>query len=56
MIIAGEFTSAGHVDHDAIARQAIREIGYIDPSEPLTRTVFRFISSYPSNRPKSRRA
>jgi S-adenosylmethionine synthetase len=32
VVIAGEFTSAGQVDHDAVARQAIREIGYVDPS------------------------
>jgi S-adenosylmethionine synthetase len=32
VIIAGEFTSAGQVDLDATARQAIRAIGYTDPS------------------------
>src|SRR5271157_3385944 len=32
VVIAGEFTSSGLVDHEAVARQAIREIGYIDPS------------------------
>ncbi len=32
VVIAGEITSAGQVDHEAIARQAIREIGYTDPS------------------------
>jgi S-adenosylmethionine synthetase len=32
VIIAGEITSAGQVDHEAVARQAIREIGYTDPS------------------------
>ncbi len=32
VVIAGEITSAGHVDHEAVARQAIREIGYVDPS------------------------
>jgi len=32
VIIAGEITSAGQVDHEAVARQAIREIGYVDPS------------------------
>jgi S-adenosylmethionine synthetase len=33
VVIAGEFTSNGVVDHAAIARQTIREIGYTDPSE-----------------------
>jgi len=32
VIIAGEITSQGVVDHEAVARQAIREIGYTDPS------------------------
>jgi S-adenosylmethionine synthetase len=32
VIIAGEVTSSGRVDLDAIARQAIRAIGYTDPS------------------------
>ncbi|MDR0310778.1 MAG: methionine adenosyltransferase, partial [Acidobacteriota bacterium] len=33
VVIAGEFTSGGQVDHEAVARQAIREIGYVDPAE-----------------------
>jgi S-adenosylmethionine synthetase len=35
VIIAGEFTSSGQIDLDAIARQAIRAIGYTDPSMPF---------------------
>lgn len=35
VMVAGEITSSGQVDHEAIARQAIREIGYLDPSEPF---------------------
>lgn len=35
VVIAGEFTSSGFVNHEAVARQAIREIGYIDPSAPF---------------------
>jgi S-adenosylmethionine synthetase len=30
VVVAGEITSRGQVDHEAIARQAIREIGYVD--------------------------
>ena len=33
VVLAGEITSAGTVDHDQVARQAIREIGYTDPGE-----------------------
>jgi S-adenosylmethionine synthetase len=35
VMIAGEITSSGQVDHEAIARQAIREIGYLDASAPF---------------------
>jgi S-adenosylmethionine synthetase len=35
VVIAGEITSNTQVDHAAIARQAIREIGYTDASEPF---------------------
>ncbi len=35
VMIAGEITSNGQVDHEVVARQAIREIGYIDPSAPF---------------------
>ncbi len=31
VILAGEITSLARVDHDAVARAAIREIGYTDP-------------------------
>jgi S-adenosylmethionine synthetase len=32
VVVAGEITSHGQVDHAAVARQAIREIGYTDAS------------------------
>lgn len=32
VVLAGEITSRATVDHEAIARQAIREIGYTDPN------------------------
>src|SRR5256885_8552907 len=35
VILAGEITSKGTVDYEAIARQAIREIGYTDKAEPF---------------------
>jgi S-adenosylmethionine synthetase len=35
VMIAGEITSTGQVDHEAVARQAIREIGYVDSSAPF---------------------
>jgi S-adenosylmethionine synthetase len=33
VVLAGEITSRASVDHAAVARRAIREIGYTDPSE-----------------------
>jgi S-adenosylmethionine synthetase len=33
VVLGGEITSRATVDHTAIARQAIREIGYTDPAE-----------------------
>jgi S-adenosylmethionine synthetase len=33
LVLAGEITSDATVDHVAVARQAIREIGYVDPRE-----------------------
>jgi S-adenosylmethionine synthetase len=47
VIIAGEFTSKGFVDHEAVARRAIREIGYVDPSVPFNADsvqVYQFVS------------
>jgi S-adenosylmethionine synthetase len=35
VVLAGEITSSTAVDYEKIAREAIREIGYIDPNEPF---------------------
>ncbi len=35
VVLAGEITSTTNVDYEAVARQAIREIGYVDPAEPF---------------------
>ena len=35
VVLAGEITTNANVDYEAIARQAIREIGYTDPTEPF---------------------
>ena len=47
VIIAGEITSKSMVDHEAVARQAIREIGYIDSSASFNASgvmVYQFVS------------
>jgi len=35
VVLAGEITSNGRIDEDEIVRQAVREIGYTDVSEPF---------------------
>jgi S-adenosylmethionine synthetase len=35
VVVAGEVTFAGRIDYERIVRDAIREIGYTDPSEPF---------------------
>jgi S-adenosylmethionine synthetase len=47
VVLAGEITSRTNVDYEAVARAAIREIGYTDPSEAFNAdgvTVTQFIS------------
>ncbi len=41
VVLAGEITSSGHVDHEQIARQAVRDIGYVDASEPFCASTLR---------------
>lgn len=51
VIIAGEITSNGQVDHEAVARRTIREIGYTDSSEPFNAdgvTVQQYVSKQSS--------
>jgi S-adenosylmethionine synthetase len=36
VMIAGEITSTSQVDHEAVARRVIREIGYVDASVPFS--------------------
>jgi S-adenosylmethionine synthetase len=32
VVLAGEITSQGQVDHEAVVRQVVRDIGYADPT------------------------
>ena len=36
VILAGEITAAVEVDHQAVVRQAVRDIGYVDRGEPFS--------------------
>jgi len=35
VVLAGEISSSAEVDHEAVARDAIRAVGYTDPTEPF---------------------
>ncbi|MGQ9858118.1 MAG: methionine adenosyltransferase [Thermodesulfobacteriota bacterium] len=43
VVLAGEITSGASVDHEAVARQAIREIGYIYDDQPFKADAVRVI-------------
>jgi S-adenosylmethionine synthetase len=44
VVIAGEITTNAVLDYDQIVRQAVKEIGYTDPSEPFCDTSLKVIS------------
>ncbi|MBN2243788.1 MAG: methionine adenosyltransferase [Acidobacteria bacterium] len=51
LIIAGEISSRASVDHEAVARRAIRAIGYTDPATPFNAdgvTIYQFVSKQSS--------
>ncbi len=51
LIIAGEITSNAVVDHNAVARRAIRAIGYTDPATPFNAdgvTIHQFVTKQSS--------
>ncbi len=43
VVVAGEITSDGNVDHEAVIRYTIRRIGYTDPSEPFNADTIEII-------------
>jgi S-adenosylmethionine synthetase len=44
VVLAGEITTNAKLDFDAIVRQAVKEIGYTDDSEPFCDTTLKLIS------------
>ena len=44
VVVAGEITTNAKLDYDKIVRQAVKEIGYTDPSEPFCDTTLKLIS------------
>src|SRR5262245_22368762 len=43
VVIAGEITTNAKLDYDRIVRQAVKEIGYTDKSEPFCDTTLKLI-------------
>ena len=43
VVLAGEITTNSKFDYEKIVRQAVREIGYTDPSEPFCDTTLNVI-------------
>src|SRR5207244_11091727 len=43
VVIAGEITTNARLDYDRIVRQAVKEIGYTDTSEPFCDTTLKLI-------------
>jgi S-adenosylmethionine synthetase len=44
VVLAGEITTSAKIDYDSIVRQAVKEIGYTDSSEPFCDTTLKVIS------------
>jgi S-adenosylmethionine synthetase len=44
VVLAGEITTNARLDFDRIVRQAVKEIGYTDPSEPFCDTTLKLVS------------
>ena len=44
VVLAGEITTNARLDYDKIVRQAVKEIGYTDTSEPFCDTTLKIIS------------
>jgi S-adenosylmethionine synthetase len=52
LILAGEITSQAQVDHEAVARQAVREIGYTESDQPFHADTVRVISLLSAQAPE----
>jgi S-adenosylmethionine synthetase len=44
VVLAGEISTNATIDHETIARQAVKEIGYTDTTEPFCDTTLKLIS------------
>src|SRR5215208_6847161 len=44
VVLAGEITTNATIDHERVVRQAVKEIGYTDTTEPFCDTTLKVIS------------
>lgn len=44
VVLAGEITTNARLEYERIVRQAVKEIGYVDPAEPFCDTTLNVIS------------
>jgi len=44
VVLAGEITSQAKIDYESVAREAVRQIGYVDSSEPFHADGLRFLT------------
>ena len=56
VVIAGEITTNAKIDYEKIVRQAVKEIGYTDTSEPFCDTTLKLIALITGSRTRSTRA
>lgn len=52
VVLAGEIRSRARVDHEAIVRQAVRQIGYTDPSQPFCADTLRVLQFLTTQAPE----
>ncbi len=52
IVLAGEITSDSDVEYEAVAREAVRAVGYRDPSEPFNADGLRFVRNITRQSPE----
>ena len=52
VVLAGEISTRAVVDYEAVAREAVRQIGYVDPAEAFQADGLRFVNSITKQSPE----
>lgn len=56
VVLAGEITCEASIKYEAIAREAVRAVGYVDPSEPFHADGLRFVTNITRQSPEISRS